>query len=247
MPRRAAITNALLCLTAALCALAGAAAWAAEERPAVSRAAIEKFLFLPETDTYLIGDRIAKWDSDIAVILYREDERTLVEEIAAEFHDRKALGPHQIVLLPPIERLRDDGLPRPNFTLGVNTAFFEFMMAPGGLRGLEAYQARAKAAGCYAQPTVPLIARDYVITGAQIMTRDDLAAARLRDCLFRGFLLTAGLMYTDILAFRDAPLDEAERAEALAVLGLLYQPAVRPGMTREAFYAALEAEGLIER
>ena len=246
MPCRSALSNAFICLTAALCVLAGAAG-RAEDRPAVARAAIEKYLFLPESDTYLIGDRIAKWDSDIAVILYREDERALVEEIAAAFHDRKALGPHQIVLLPPIERLRDDGLPRPNFTLGVNSAFFEFMMAPGGLRGLEAYQDHAKAIGCYAQATVPLIARDYVITGAQIMTRDDLDAARLRDCLFRGFLLTAGLMYTDVLAFRDAPLDEAEGAEALAVLGLLYHPAVRSGMTREAFYAALEAEGLIKR
>ncbi|MDH3791648.1 MAG: DUF2927 domain-containing protein [Rhodospirillales bacterium] len=246
MPCRSAISNAVLCLTAALCVLAGAAG-RAEDRPAVTRAAIEKYLFLPESDTYLIGDRIAKWDSDIAVILYREDERALVEEIVSEILGRKALGRHRIHLLPPIERLRDDGQARPNFTLGVNSAFFEFMMAPGGLRGLEAYQARAKAAGCYAQPTVPLIARDYVITGAQIMTRDDLGTAALRDCLFRGFLLTAGLMYTDLLAFRKAPLGEAERAEALAVLGLLYHPAVRPGMTREAFYAALEAEGLIGR
>jgi hypothetical protein len=238
--------NAVVCLTAALCVMAGSAGRAGD-RPSVTRATIEKYLFLPESDTYLIGDRITRWASDIVVIFYREDERTLVEEIAAETHARKALGDRRILLLPPIERLRDSGHDRPNFTLGVNSAFFEFMMAPGGLRGLEAYQARAEARGCYAQPTVPLIARDYVITGAQIMARDDLGEVRMRDCLFRGLLLTAGLMYTDLLAFREAPLGETERAEALAVLALVYHPAVLPGMTREAFYAVLEAEGLIER
>ena len=94
---------------------------------------------------------------------------------------------------------------------------------------------------------MPLIARDYVIAGGQIMTRDDLEPAALRDCLFRGFLLNAGLMYTELLAFRDAPLSAAERAEALAVLALVYHPAVRPGMTRAAFYRALETEGVIGR
>jgi hypothetical protein len=246
MPRRSAVSNAVVCLTAALCVMA-VSAGRAGDRPSVTRATIEKYLFLPESDTYLIGDRITKWDSDIVVIFYREDERTLFEEIVAEVHAHKALGEHRILLLPPIERLRDSGTDRPNFTLGVNSAFFEFMMAPGGLRGLEAYQARAEAAGCYAQPTVPLIARDYVITGSQIMARDDLGAARMRDCLFRGLLLGAGLMYTDLLAFREAPPSETERAEALAVLALVYHPAVLPGMTREAFYAVLEAEGLIER
>jgi hypothetical protein len=246
MRRRATVPNLLLGLAVVLCLAAGAAG-RAQDRPAVARATIEKYLFLPETDTYLIGDRITRWESDIRVLLYREDERALVAEIAAGFNAAGALGARRIVLLPPIDRVREGGTERPNFTVGVNSAFFEFMMAPGGLRGLEAYQAQAEAVGCYAQASVPLIARDYVITGAQIMTRDDLDAAALGDCLFRGLLLTAGLMYTEVLAFRAAPLDQTERAEALAVLALVYHPAVRPGMTREAFYAALEAEGLIGR
>ncbi len=129
------------------------------------------------------------------MILYREGERALVEEIVAEIHGGKALGRHRIRLLPPIERLRGHGVPRPNFTLGVNSAFVEFMMAPGGLRGLEAYQARAKAAGCYAQPAVRLIARNYVTTGAQIMTRDDLGAAAWHDP--RGPLRRAGSRRAD--------------------------------------------------
>jgi hypothetical protein len=235
-----------LIAAAALCVMAGAASGLAQERP-LDPATIERYLFLPESDTYLIGDRITKWESDIFVLLYREDERALVEEVAAEINDRNALGARRIVLLPSMDRVREGGTERPNFTLGVNSAFFEFMMAPGGLRGLEAYQAHAGAIGCYAQPIVPYIARDYVVAGGQIMARDDLHAAALRDCLFRGFLLNAGLMYTDVLAFRDAPLGEAERAEALAVLALVYHPAVRPGMTRAAFYQALEAEGLIGR
>lgn len=228
----------------ALFVMMSAVGGSAQER-ALDRAVVERYLFLPESDTYLIGDRITRWDGDIFVLLYREDERALVAEVAAEINDRKALGARRIVLLPPIDRVREGGTARPNFTLGVNSAFFEFMMAPGGLRGLEAYQAHAEGIGCYAQPSVPLIARDYVIAGGQIMTRDDLDAAVLRDCLFRGFLLNAGLMYTDLLAFRAAPLGEAERAEALSVLALVYHPSVRPGMTRAAFYAALEAEGLI--
>jgi hypothetical protein len=242
------MSNAIARLIAAsaLCVMTGAAGGLAQEQT-LSRAAIERYLFLPESDTYLIGDRITKWQSDIIVLLYREDERALVEEVVAEINDRKALGTRRIVLLPSIDRVREGGTERPNFTLGVNSGFFEFMMAPGGLRGLEVYQAHAEAVGCYAQPSVPYIARDYIIAGGQIMTRDDLGAAALRDCLFRGFLLNAGLMYTDFLAFRDAPLGAAERAEALAVLALVYHPAVRPGMTRAAFYAALEAEGLIGR
>ena len=233
-------------VAAALCVLASAAGAQGQERP-LDRAAVERYLFLPDSDTYLIGDRITRWESDLFVLLYREDERALVAEVAAEIDGAKALGPRRIVLLPPIDRVREGGTARPNFTLGVNSAFFEFMMAPGGLRGLEAYQAHAEEIGCYAQASVPLIARDYVVAGGQVMTRDDLDAAALRDCLFRGFLLNAGLMYTDLLAFRKAPLDAAERAEALAVLALVYHPAVRPGMTRAAFYQVLEAEGLVGR
>ncbi len=59
MPRRSAISNAVLCLSVALCILVGTDG-RAEDRPAVARAAIEKYLFLPESDTYLTGDRIAK-------------------------------------------------------------------------------------------------------------------------------------------------------------------------------------------
>ncbi len=219
----------------------------AGQGPRLERAVVEKYLFLPESDTYLIGDRVYKWESDLLVVLYREDERTLLEKIVARIHARGALGERRILLLPPIERLREGGHDRPNFTLGVNSAFFEFVMAPGGLRGLEAYHAHAKAVGCYALPTVPYVKRDYVIVGGQIMARDDLGEAALEDCLFRGMLLNAGLMYTQAMAFREAPLAEAERKEALAVLELLYHPAVLPGMTREAFYAALAAEGLIGR
>ena len=231
---------------AAFSAAVVAAEGRAQQQP-LDRAAVERYLFLPESDTYRIGDRITRWESDVFVLLYREDERALVEDVAAEINDAKALGPRRIVLLPPIDRVREGASERPNFTLGVNSAFFEFMMAPGALRGLEDYQSHAETIGCYAQPSVPLIARDHVISGGQIMTRDDLDAAALRDCLFRGFLLNAGLMYTDLLAFRGAPLSAAERAEALAVLALVYHPAVRPGMTRADFYQALEAKGLVGR
>ena len=228
----------------ALLCLAGIARGQADPPP-LERAVIEKYLFLPESDTYLVGDRIAKWESDLIVVLYREDERPLVERLVAEIHRREALGPVRILLLPAIERLAEGAYDRPNFTLGVNSADFEFMLAPGALAGLEAYQANAKAAGCYAQPTLPLAKRDYVVTGGQIMARDDLSRAALGDCIFRGFLLNAGLMYTPRLADDPTFFTAAEREEALSVLRLLYHPAIDPGMDRDAFYRALGAAGLL--
>ncbi len=228
----------------ALACHAGGAFGQSEPAP-VKRAVIEKYLFLPQSDTYLVGDRVTKWESDLIVVLYREDERLMVERLVAEIHRREALGPVRILLLPPIDRLADGAYDRPNFTLGVNSAHFEFMMAPGALAGLEDYQANAKAAGCYAQPTVPFAKRDYLVTGGQIMARDDLAAAALSDCIFRGFLINAGLMYTPRLAADPTFFGAAERAEALSVLKLLYHPAVSPGMDRAAFYRALAAAGLL--
>lgn len=234
---------------ASLAALAllwpGTAAFGQPDPAPVARAVIEKYLFLPRSDTYLLGDRVAKWESDLIVVLYREHERPLVERVVAEFHRREALGPVRILLLPAIDELRDDAYDRPNFTLDVNSAHFEFMMAPGALAGLEEYQANAKAAGCYAQPTVPLAQRDYVVTGGQIMARDDLSEAALGDCIFRGLLLNAGLMYTPRLAADPSFFGAAERAEALSVLRLLYHPAVTPGMDRAAFYRALGQAGLL--
>jgi hypothetical protein len=239
-PFRRVVPAALL----GLAMLSGPAA-GAEQAARPGRATIERYLFLPDSDTYLIGDRIVKWESDPLVVLYREADRPLVEALAGELHDSGALGEWRILIVPPIAQLREGGHDRPTFTLAVDTRYFETIMAMGPLRGLEAYHAQARKAGCYAQPSVPYARRDYVIVAGQIVAREDLDEARLRDCLLRGLLLNAGLMYTPALAFADAPMDPAARAEALAVLALVYRPEVTPGMTREAFFAALEAGGLI--
>lgn len=211
----------------------------------VPRELVEKYLFLPESGIYQIGDRIYRWDSDLIFILYQEDERPALARLAKEINDQEIMGERRIFLLPPMAELNEGGYDWPNVTLAVNSDFFQFQMAHGPLAGMDAYHTQAQESGCFALPTIPLRDRDHIVATAQILVRDDLPPALLEDCLFRGLMLSAGLMYTPALALAAAPLSAETRAEALAVLRLLYHPRVEPGMTREAFFAVLEEEGLV--
>ena len=215
------------------------------EARAVPRDVVETYLFLPDSGVYKIGDRIYRWDSDLIFILYREDERPALERLAKAINQDKTMGERRIFLLPPMAELNRGGYDWPNMTLGVNSELFEFQMAHGPLVGLEDYHAQAHAAGCFALPTVPYRDRNHIVASAQIIARDDLSDALMEDCLFRGLMISAGLMYSPALALADAPLSAEARAEMLSVLRLLYHPKVEPGMTREDFFAVLEGEGLI--
>lgn len=212
---------------------------------AVPRATVESYLFLPRSDTYLVGDRIAKWEADPLVVLYRESDRSLVEAVVEQIHAHDALGEWRVLILPPIDELRAGGHDHPTLTIDVDTAGFERFMANGPLRGLEAYHESARARGCYARPEVSHFRRDLVIRSGYILAREDLTPAALEDCLFRGFLLVAGLMYSPALALGEGRMSKEERAAALSVLALVYRPEVEAGMTREEFYAAVQAAGLV--
>ncbi|MEM7225283.1 MAG: hypothetical protein AAF495_20060 [Pseudomonadota bacterium] len=211
----------------------------------VPRAVVEKYLFLPDTGVYKIGDKVYRWDTDLIFILYREQERPALARLAEAINESEAMGERRIFLLPPMEELNRGGYDWPNMTLAVSGDFFDFQMAHGPLVGLEDYHAHAQAAGCFALPNIPYRDRDHIVATAQIIAREDLSGTLMEDCLFRGLMISAGLMYTPALALSPAPLDETTRAEMLAVLALLYHPKIAPGMTRDEFFAVLEGEGLI--
>ena len=247
MARRAPAISFLAALAALGVALSMAAGVpsAGHSESAVARATVETYLFLPRSDTYLVGDRIAKWEADPLVVLYRETDRKLVQKLVDRIHQREAMGEWRILILPPIDELRAGGYDNPTLTLDVDTAGFERFMAKGPLRGLEAYHEAAWTRGCYARPEVSYARRDFVIRSGYILAREGLEIAVLEDCFFRGLLLVAGLMYSSALALDEGLMNPDERAAALSVLSLVYRPEVEPGMTRDDFYAALGSAGLI--
>lgn len=211
----------------------------------LSRETVDTYLFLPDSKAYLIGDRTYRWESDLIVMLFREDERALIEDLVDRLHD-SGLGDRRIFLLPAMEEVVQGGYDTPTLEIIINTEHFEHMLAPGALAGLEAYQDHAKQMGCYALAQVPYLKTgDYIIQRAQIVARDTLSPRALEDCLFRGLLINLGLMYSPTLAFDDEPMTEEARADALGVLRALYDPAIDPGLSREDFFDALVRHGYL--
>jgi hypothetical protein len=118
--------------------------------------------------------------------------------------------------------------------------------------GYEAIYEAAQDIGCMTMHAVPYEERHptqetpvWRLVGADVRIDARLPPERFEDCLFRSLLIALGLHHTERLAFDPAPLTPAERAEALAVLALVYHPRVESGMTREEFLAVLRAEGLV--
>ena len=237
--------------TAALAALAllftvtlpqSESAAAAEDWPKINKASIDRFLF--PSNGQADGQRLARWESDMVLDFYYASGKDYLKQLVKTFNDRGLLGGVQVHMLPPANS-QGTALSDPfKFALGVNQDVFNLALQPRPELGTADYQRHARQSGCFAHPAGRQF-QNNIISSGRIMARKDLSRSKLRDCILRGMLLTAGLGHTDELAFGSEPLSEADQEEAFKVLRLMYHPSVRPGMTREQFTTALRTEGLI--
>lgn len=216
---------------------------AAEDWPQVKRSSIDRFLF-PSNGAANGAGRLARWESDMVLDFYYASGKDYVKELVKTFNDRGLLGNVQVHLLPPASSQGTATADPFKFAVGVNQDFFNLALEPRPELGSANYQQHAKQTGCFAHPAGRQF-QNHIISSGRIMARRDLSRSKLRDCILRGMLLTAGLGHTDELAFGNEPLSEADQEEAFKVLRLMYHPSVRPGMTRDQFTAALQGQGLI--
>ncbi|MEJ1995317.1 MAG: hypothetical protein P8X75_08890, partial [Limibacillus sp.] len=86
----------------------------------------------------------------------------------------------------------------------------------------------------------------YAIDTAFIATYHRLDEPTVDHCLFKALLVALGLHPTEGFFFKEGPVTPEEQARALAALALVYHPAVEPGMTEQAFTAALLEHDLID-
>jgi hypothetical protein len=128
----------------------------------------------------------------------------------------------------------------------------------GALRGREAHEAVARPRGCVAYASVPYVERGPAVPEAERLCAIEGAYLRLalgedrredigdlNACLVRGLGIALGLHLKPDIAGRFGRLGETELAEIEEALRALYHPAVRSGMTREAFVSALARVGAI--
>jgi hypothetical protein len=240
--------------------LAASQARAAEP---VTLPALDRWLFLEADDGYLVGTRVLKHPMPVPVTmgtfrgvnpydhaLTPQLERTLLpalEEIAAAT-GVSGLQVEGLIVYPPrydpdlggiaifaVDRGYD-------FLRGSPLAGYGAVVSAGAEVGCHTYQEVPYAAR---HPSLPEAERDWTLAYSLVEVDPDLPEARYADCLFRALLIALGLHHTERLAFDPTPLSAAERAEALQVLALVYQPDVESGMTRSEFLAVLRARGLL--
>ncbi len=217
---------------------ANSASW-----PKVSEATIKKYLFPDGSEN---ETRLQRWESDMVLDFYFSNGKIFMKELVKEMNERQILGERQVHLMPPPKAQTGNQLDKFNFALGVREDFYSLALdTEQQEHGQGAYASHAKRTGCFARPVVRGNLDQGVITAGKIMARKDLKKDKLKDCLLRGMLLSAGLQHTQDLAYDDQPMTEDERKEAFDVLQLLYHPKVRSGMTRAEFTEALRSEGLI--
>lgn len=86
----------------------------------------------------------------------------------------------------------------------------------------------------------------YRLHSGGIGTRHLPGEATVDHCLFKALLVSLGLHPTEGFFFKSGPVAAPEQARALAALGLLYHPAVTPGMNEQDFTQALLQHNLID-
>ncbi len=226
-------------------------------------AALDKWLFAGEEEFYRVGDRVLRYPEnvDLPVVfssflapdpLSTASALDQAESLQALLHQ---IGPAltNVGLLPMKVRGLEEEAETPRGVVRVFLAPPSLRLLPAGpLAGYEAVVEAAEAIRCVTFQSVPYAERHptaedrrWRLVGATIRIDATLPLPRFEDCLFRSLLIALGLHHSERLAFDPAPLTPEERAEALAVLSLVYHPEVESGMTREQFLAVLRAEGLL--
>jgi hypothetical protein len=110
--------------------------------------------------------------------------------------------------------------------------------------------------GCFVSPDLPRLKSsqtldslgpsDFVLKRADIATWHRLGEPTVDHCLFKALLVALGLHPTEGFFFKEGPVTPEEQARALAALALVYHPAVKPGMTEQAFVETLLENDLID-
>ncbi len=267
----AAVRRADLLLAAIMFCIAGAPARAdldldASAPSAVSRAVLERHFFHEGSDTYVIGDRVYRWDRPLRILIADSARPGPIDWTQATPLARRVGMQAKRVL---------DAFPGPglvNFFVGAAAyplpryqdidlvIHIDTDMRAGDIRfsnpwrGREAYETEMRAGGCLAYadvpykgraPRVPPRQRRYRIENAYLRIGLSEVGDTLDDCAFRGMAIVLGLHLTPEFAFQAGAISEDAKRDALDALSALYHPAVRTGMTCEAFVSALARAGAI--